>query len=226
MKHTRFLVFILTFFCAIQVVNAQKKTIHVLPENAKIFYNGQEVGNGSYEIKFKRGDDFVVLRFEAPGYITRTVRLFRENPKKTILYELYQDEAEMNSMGAGEGVDIANKYFTVTCREGMSEDVVWKRLMNIAVSNFENVEIRDKAAGWIRTAWVPTTFAYQIVRTRMEIRLQFAGEGELVYQVKLSSEIADKDCGRSDQCFERYDRILRKYEGVITELQTTLGSNL
>ena len=64
MKHTRFLVFILTFFCALTTCIAQKKTIHVLPENAKIFYNGQEVGNGSYEIKFKRGDDFVVLRFE------------------------------------------------------------------------------------------------------------------------------------------------------------------
>ncbi len=226
MKHTRFLVFLLTFLCTIQYVNAQKKTIHVVPENAKIFYNGQEVGNGSYEIKFKRSDDFVVLRFEAPGYITRTVRLFKENPKKTILYELYQDEAKMNSMGEDEGIDIANKYFTITCRKDMSEDVAWKRLMNIAILNFENIEIRDKAAGWLRTAWVSTTFAYQIVRTRMEIRLQFADEDMLTYQVKLSSEIADKDCGGSDQCFERYDRILRKYEGIITELQTTLGSNL
>ena len=64
----------------------------------------------------------------------------------------------------------------------MTEDVIWKRLMNIAVNNFENVEVRDKAAGWIRTAWVQTKFAYQVVRTRLEIRLQFACLVEKIQQ--------------------------------------------
>ena len=204
---------------------AQTKTIHVIPETAKIFYNGHEVGNGSYQIKFSRKDDFVILKFEAPGYISRTVKLLKENPKKTIAYELFVDEAEQNSVGAKEGIDLANKFFTVTCKKGMTEDVVWKRLMNVAVNNFENVEVRDKSAGWIRTAWTNTPFLYQIVRTRLEIQLQFTGEDELSYKVRISSEIADKDCGTSSQCFTKYDRILKKYEQIITELQTTLGSN-
>jgi len=205
-------------------VNAQsKKVVYVIPETAKIFYNGAEVGNGSYTVKFGRHDDFVMLKFEAPGYITKSV--FKNNPKKTVSYELFVDEAERNSIGAGEGMDLANKYFTVTCKKGMSEEVVWKRLMNIAVSNFENVEVRDKAAGWIRSAWIKSSFLYQTVRTRLEIQLQFTGEEELAYKVKLSSEIADKDCGTSDQCFVKYDRVLKKYEQVISELQTSLGSN-
>lgn len=204
---------------------AQKKTVYVIPETAKIFYNGHEVGNGSYEVKFSRNEDFVVLKFEAPGYIPRTVKLFKNNPKKTVSYELFVDEAEMNSIGVGEGVDLANKFFSVTVKEGMTEDVVWKRLMNIAVTNFENVEVRDKAAGWIKTAWINSTFLYQIVRTRLEIQLQFTGEDELAYRVRISSEIADKDCGTNNQCFTKYDRILKKYEQVISELQTSLGSN-
>ncbi|HBO27451.1 hypothetical protein [Culturomica sp.] len=208
-----------------QGVFAQKKTVYVIPETAKIFYNGHEVGNGSYQIKFSRNEDFVVLKFEAAGYISRTVKLFKNNPKKTISYELFVDEAEMNSIGAGEGVDLANKFFTITVKKGMTEDEVWKRLMNIAVTNFENVEIRDKAAGWIKTAWINSTFLYQIVRTRLEIQLQFTGENELAYRVRISSEIADKDCGLSNQCFTKYDRILKKYEQVISELQTSLGSN-
>ena len=208
-----------------QGVFAQTKTVYVIPETAKIFYNGHEVGNGSYEVKFSRKDDFVMLKFEAPGYISRTVKLFKNNPKKTVSYELFVDEAEQNSIGAGEGVDLANKFFTVIVKKGMTEDVVWKRLMNIAVTNFENVEVRDKAAGWIKTAWINSTFLYQIVRTRLEIQLQFTGEDELAYRVRISSEIADKDCGTNNQCFTRYDRILKKYEQVISELQTSLGSN-
>jgi hypothetical protein len=205
--------------------NAQKKTVYVTPETAKIYYNGHEVGNGSYEIKFSRSEDFVMLKFEAPGYISKPVKLFKNYPKKTISYELSVDEAMQNSIGESEGIDLANKFFSVTCKKDMTEDVVWKRLMNIAVSNFENVEVRDKSAGWIKTAWINSYFLFQIVRTRLEIQLQFTGEEELAYRVRLSSEIADKECGKSDQCFTKYDRILKKYEQVISELQTSLGSN-
>ena len=215
---------LLSAFCP--ALFAQVKTIHVVPENALISLNGEEVGNGSYVIKFKRNDEFVMLKFVAPGYIERTVKLFRDNPKKTLSYRLEEDEAERLSMGATDGVDIANKFFTVNCKAGMNEDIIWKRLMNIAVKNFENVEVRDKAAGWIKTAWVPTRFASQVVRTRLEIQLQFTGDDELAYKVKLSSEIAPAECGGHAECFTKYDRILRKYEQVITELQTSLGSNL
>lgn len=196
----------------------------MIPDNAKIYVNGDEVGSGMYEVDFGRKDDFVMLKFTAPGYIDRTVKLFKKNPQNTLSYELYLDEAEKNSVGASEGVDIANKYFTVTCKEGLTEDEVWKRLMNIAINNFENVEIRDKSAGWIRTAWVNTNFAYQVVRTKLEIRLQFTGEDELAYRVRLSSEMAYKDGGLDENSFEQYDRILKKYEMVITELQTSLGT--
>jgi hypothetical protein len=223
-------IFLLTAFIGFGIsVNAQlfadKKTVYVVPETAKIFYNGSEVSNGSYEIKFGRNEDFVMLKFEAPGYIPKTVKLFKNNPKKTVSYDLFPDDAMQNSLGANEGVDLANKFFSITCKKGMTEDVIWKRLMNSAVTNFENVEVRDKSAGWIKTAWINTSFLYQIVRTKMEIQLQFTGEDELSYKVKISSEIADRDCGTNSQCFTKYDRILKKYESVISELQTSLGSN-
>ncbi len=206
-------------------VFAQKKTIHVTPENAKIFVNGSEVATGTYTLKFSRGEDFVMLKFEAPGYLDKRVKLFKSNPSKTVGYTLAQDEAFLQSSGSEEGVDVANKNFTITIKEGMTEDVVWKRMMNIALMNFENIEIRDKDAGWIRTAWVNKKFASQIVRTRMEVKQSFNGEG-LSYLVKISSEISnDPDCS-GEQCFQKFNRILKKYEAIISELQTTLGSNL
>lgn len=207
-------------------IHAQKKTIIVQPETAKIFVNGSEVGTGSYTLKFNRGTDFYLLRFEAPGYLDRSVKLFKDNPNKTISYTLRENEAEKNSVGGdSEAGEMANKWFDVTCRQGMTEDVIWKRLMNIAINNFDQVEVRDKDAGWIRTQWVSTKFSEQTVRTRLEIRLSFSGDGQISYRVRLESQIKDNNC-RDSNCFVRYDRVLKKYVDVIQQLTTTVGSNL
>lgn len=209
--------------------HAQKKTIIVQPETAKIFVNGSEVGSGTYTLKFNRQTDFFMLRFEAPGYLSRSVKLFKDNPNKTISYTLKPDEAEINSVGGSDSEvgEIANRWFDVTCREGMTEDVIWKRLMNIAISNFNEIEVRDKDAGWIRTAWVSTGFrnSGQVVRTRLEIRLSFSGDNQISYRVRLESQIKDADC-RSGECWVKYNRLLKKYVDVVQQLTTTVGSNL
>lgn len=93
-------------------------------------------------------------------------------------------------------------------------------------NNFENIEIRDKDAGWIRTAWAISIYPYQTVRSKLEVRMSFSGNNELVYRVRVSSEIKENDCFGGDECFRKYERVLRKYAEVINELQNTLGSNL
>ena len=131
-----------------------------------------------------------------------------------------------NSIGGdSEQGDLANRWFDVTCREGLSDDVVWKRLMNIAVSNFDNVEVRDKEAGWIKTGWVVTRFPEQIVRTRLEVRMSFMGDDRVTYRVRLDSEIKEASCN-GNSCYVKYDRLLSKYANVVQELTTSVGSNL
>jgi len=49
-----------------------------------------------------------MLKFEAPGYITKEVKLLKNNPNKTIAYKLWEDETEKNSIGREMG-DFANK---------------------------------------------------------------------------------------------------------------------
>ena len=198
----------------------------VEPDNAVIYVNGSEVGTGSYVLNFGKNVDFFNLRFEAPGYLTRTVRVTKDNPQNTLSYKLMKDEAMLNSYGGeSEGGDVANRWFDVTCREGLTEDVIWKRLMNIAVANFENVEVRDKDAGWIKTGWIVTRFPEQAVRTRLEVRISFSGDGGLSYRVRLESEIKDNNC-MGDNCYARYNRLLKKYADVVQQLTTTVGSNL
>lgn len=205
---------------------AKKKTIVVEPDNATIFVNGSEVGTGTYVLNFGKGDDFYSLRFEAPGYLTRTVKVLKDNPQNTISFKLKKDEAHANSIGGdSEGGELANRWFDVICREGMTEDVIWKRLMNIAVTNFENIEVRDKDAGWIKTGWVVSRFPDQTVRTRLEVRLSFLGDGQISYRVRLESQIKDADCS-GNNCYEKYDRLLNKYADVVQQLTTSVGSNL
>lgn len=202
------------------------KTIHVTPDNATIFINGNEVGTGTYQYKFDRSTDFIMLKFTAPGYIERTVRLAKDNPKETVAYRLYEDEAMKQSLGSSDGVDMANKWMSITCKKGMTEDKVWKRLMAVAVDNFENVEVRDKSAGWIKTAWKDTQFeSGQTVRTRLEVRVAVDDEDELMYKVRVSSEIKWDPYCEGEQCWEKYPRVLRKFYDVLNDLQNSLGSN-
>lgn len=221
--------FICTLLLATSMGFAQTKTIHVTPDKAKIFVDGSEVGNGSYTLRFNLRTDFYMLKFECPGYITKQVKLFKNNPNKTIAYNLAKDEAFMNSIGpsgnAGgeDAIDLANKWFEVTARDGMDEAKIWKRLMSIANRNFDNVEIRDKDTGWIRTAWARTTFESQVVRTRLEIKVNTDSDDEIIYKVKIYSELNnDIEC-TGDDCFEKYDRVLKKYVDLINELQNKMN---
>ena len=65
----------------------------------------------------------------------------------------------MQSSRGGEdsGLDMANRWFDIICGNGVSEDEVWKRLISVSLNYFDNIEIRDKEAGWIRTGWKTTT---------------------------------------------------------------------
>ena len=224
----RFLIIMLALTSALTMSAAKnKKTVHVTPDNATIYVNGSEVGTGSYTVVFEKNTDFVMLKFSAPGYISRTFKLMSNNPKTTIAYKLFEDEALAQSVGSNDGVDIANKWMTVSCKKGLTEDKVWRRLMGIAVDNFENVEVRDKAAGWIKTAWKDTNFeSGQTVRTRLEIRINSGDDEELSYKIRVSSEIKDDPDCFGDQCYTRYPRVLRKFYDVLNDLQNSIGSNL
>lgn len=202
--------------------SAKKIKINVVPENAQIYIDGQMVGTGVYEVKFDKKSDFYVVKVEAPGYLTRTYRLLKDNPKNTILYTLPVDEAYEASVGNEDGLELSNRWMDITCKRGLSEDMVWKRLMNICTNYFDNIEVRDKSAGWIKTAWRVSRFKYQTVRTRLEIRMSFTDDEVITYRARLNVEIKDNDC-KGNNCYKVYDRVLKTFEPLIQELQTSVG---
>lgn len=222
MRHILLCLCVITSLFTSNAWAAKKITINVIPETANIYIDGQLVGTGSYEVKFERKTDFFVVKVEAPGYITRNYRLLKSNPKNTVLYTLPEDEAWSASSGSEEGMDMANRWFDVTCRQSLTEDKVWKRLISVCNNYFDNIEVRDKTAGWIKTGWRITKFKYQTIRTRLEVRMQFIDDDRLTYRARLSVQIKDNDC-RGENCYKNYDRVLRTFEPLIQELQTSVG---
>lgn len=203
--------------------DAKKITINVLPSEAKIYVDGTLVGNGTYRINMK--NDFYVIKVEAPGYWTRNYTLRKDYTKNAILYTLPENEALKNVISSDDGdgsSNVANRWFDITCRKGISENEVWKRLMNITTSYFSNVEVRDKAAGWIKTGWRTTSFTNESVRTRLEIRVSFVNEEHFTYRVRITSQIKDNEC-TGNNCYMAFEHVLKEFGPLIQELQTSVG---
>lgn len=198
--------------------SAQKiKTINVTPDNAKIYMGGIEVGSGTYELTMKK-QDFVVLRLSAPGYIDKTVRINKSDKRNAYSFTLEEDDSwnasDVNS-------DLANKTMTIKVGKDISPDDVWKRLSYYISESFSDLQTNDKSQGWIRTAWAIQTFNYVTIRTRLEVK-EVPGMDVITYKVTLSSEWAPRDCGLDDQCFRKWDRILKRYNQCVKDLQNSL----
>ena len=213
-----FTLFALTF----SVESAKKITIKTIPEFALITIDGQEVGSGTYQVKFDKHNEFYIVSVSAPGYITRKYRLLKSNPKNSVVYTLPESEAyAASSSGEDMGIE-PNTWMDITCKKGLTEDVIWKRLMSVVTSYFDNVEVRDKSAGWIKTSWAINRFKHETVRTRLEVRMSFTDEDVVSYRARLTTEIKDND-GKGSNCYIKYDRTMHRYEPMIQELQTTVG---
>lgn len=202
----------LSLSCSAQF-GGKVKTINVVPDKAKIIMGGAEVGQGSYSLNMGR-QDYVMLRLTCPGYVDRVVRVYRKDKRNAITFTLEEDE----SFSASEAnSDLANKYMTVNVREGLDEDIVWKRLVLTISELFPNLEVNDKESGWIRSSWEVERFAYVTVRTRIEIK-EVMGFETPRYRVRLQSEIASNECGTHDECFKAWDRVLKTYHQAINDL--------
>ena len=206
--------------CFVLSTNAQSKkvkSINVIPDNARIIIAGSEVATGQYNLTMGKAD-FVLIKFSAPGYIDKTVRVFKTDKSTALVFRLEEDAAYFAS---DEGSDLANKTMRIVVRKGISADEVWKRITYYITDQFPNMEITDKSAGWIRSAWNTETFPYATVRTRIEIK-EMPGMDDLTYRIELQSQIAWRSCGLNDQCFSKWERILKKYKKAVEDLKNSV----
>jgi len=218
----------------------RKIQFNVLPDDAKIFIDGKEVGKGSYSVKIAedRCTEILIIR---SSYVSERYELCNkadyQQPEPTYSVKLNEDEAYQQS----EESSIANKNFTIEVNPTTNPLDAWKRLTSIIQSRFDEIEAIDGTTTYLRTNWVGSTFNKSslfksIVRTRVIITS--GGNAPLKYNVKIQSEISKADCAsfkssddkyskpqittNMDQCFEPVDRLLRKYTDLIREIQVRL----
>ncbi|WP_200974152.1 hypothetical protein [Echinicola sp. 20G] len=210
------------FLLTTALVNAfdHKMKISTSEQDANIFVDGQLAGTGSVELKIEKGT-CVNVRVEKVGFVVeeRTFCDQKNQPKpdKNEYIRMSVDEA----FTASSSSDIAN--VDISLKPSKDELESWQLISRIITSYFDVIETTDRETGYLRTAWVAQNFNGSIVRSRCIVKL--GNTSPLEYKVKLISEYSNANGAtvKTDEAFKEWERILRKYEGLIPEMQSRVG---
>lgn len=198
-------------------VGKKKIQLGVSETDAEIFVNGKLIAKGSTEITVPK-DDCVTVIAKKTGWLDERIEFCNKkkmtSPPKTYFIEMRRDDA----YDASVQTDIANVDIEIQTGD-MDRDKAWKLVNQIVLSYIDVIEMTDKETGYLRTAWSLKSFLQNSVRTRIIIKE--ASTKPLVYKVKLVSEASGSPLVsvKSDELFKEWDRVLRSYSNVITEIQ-------
>lgn len=191
----------------------EKVTISCSEQDAAIYVDGLAVGNGTTKITVPKGE-CVNVKIVKTGFVTVEKNYCNKKgdsfPEKDFI-KLEVDEAYTSSISTR----IANVDISLKVKDVYGES--WKTLNNVILSYFDVIELTDKETSYLRTAWALQVFNTVTVRTRLIVKNDVDG-----YKVKLVSEISNTATKgvKTDESFREWDRVLRKYENVITDLQS------
>jgi hypothetical protein len=195
--------------------NAEKTVVTVSERDAKIFVNGKLVGYGTAKLVVDKGE-CVNMKVYKQGFLTIekdycNKKGYAEPPEKDYI-KLEPDEAYTSTVKS----DFVNNDVFISATPSIES---WRTLNQIIVSYFDIIEVSDKETSYLRTSWVTRSFKSGVIRTRLITKGDPRG-----YKIKLISEISQNPAAsvRDDEMFKETDRILRKYEGLIGEVQARI----
>ena len=208
---------------------AKDVKISVTPSDAKIYIDGNYVGDGIVTASVKKSDGFIVVKMEKEGYVTLEAKIFATDKRKAVSYTLRRDAFYDVSEPSG----LVNKYFSVTVSKDLytedengerNTELAWKMIHQIILNYFDEIQTTDIASGFIQTPWQYKTFpeADKQMRTRVSVKESNLG-GDLTFQIKVSSEVAPLLAAQRDESFQEIDRISKDFAPIISEFQARLG---
>lgn len=191
-------------------------------EDAEIFIDGEAMGRGqSPVVKLSKGECYNV-KVQKAGFLTEEARYCWQGATVGKPKNMFIALAEDDAYNASIQTDYANKDFEVTVRQQLNEGEAWKVISHIVTSYFDNLEMADKATGYMKTSWQSKSFTRTTIRSRIIVKQ--SSTTPLKYKIKIISECS-KDPNQSvkdDDKFKEWDRVLRAYEDVVTEFQSRL----
>ncbi|NQV01098.1 MAG: hypothetical protein HQ542_00495 [Bacteroidia bacterium] len=204
------------------VMAGKKKIRFVVSESdAKIYVNGAFVGEGRTELIINKSE-CIKVKVEKTGYLTEMIEFcnYKEGDPlpKDYRMVLLKDDA----YNASEPLDIVNEDFEVKTMK--TELEAWKLLSQIVTNYMDVIEVTDRETGYLRTAWETEHFSRNTIRTRVIIKL--ASTDPLSYKIKIVSEESGKPVTsvKDDEYFTEYNRVLKEYKDLISEMQSRLAN--
>lgn len=213
-----FIVIALPFFAAAQTVQ-----ISASENDAKIIVDGQNLGTGNLKVKVPK-NGCVNVKIVKAGFLkyeqTYCNKKGMTEPPKKQFFDMKKDDAEEASIKT----DQANIDFSVEVNRKLDLNDVWKRTNQIVTDYFDAIEVADKETSYLRTAWSVQSFQQNTIRTRLIIKL--SKSDPLTFKIKLVSEFsgAPMTSVKADEQFHDWDRVLRKYQNIISDFSTRLGN--
>ena len=186
--------------------------------DAQIFVNGSLVSSGKAEIKVSKNSK-VNVKVKKAGYISEERNYNNDGVMKLPKSEFITLQKDA-SYASSSTNDLANR--DIDIKTDKTEEDAWKKLSSIITGTFDVIEVTDKSTGYLRTAWAVEKFGPVTIRTRLVIKM--GNDNPLSYKVKIISERSEIALNaREDEKFETWDRLLRKYDNVIPEMQSRLS---
>lgn len=203
--------------------------ITVSPSTAKIYVDGNYVGDGTITASVKSKDGFIAVKIEEPGYVTLETKIYSSDKRKAVAYTLRRDVLFDYTIESG----IANHYFTVNVSKDLytvdnngkkDTEKVWKLIHQILLNYYDEIQTTDINSGFIQTPWSykKLTEVDKVIRTRVSVRENGIGD-DLTFQIKVSSEMTSVLGANNAESYKEVNRIVKEIEPIISEFQTRLG---
>jgi len=220
--YTLALVIIFIAMSGIDAIAGKRKIeFRVSEPDAKIYVNGYYVGMGQTLLIIEK-DECIKVKVEKLGYLTENIEYCNIKgrdplPKDYRLIMQVDDAYE-----ASAPLDIVNEDFEVKTMKPELE--AWKLLSQIVTNYMDVIEVTDRETGYLRTAWETEHFKRNTIRTRVIIKL--ASTDPLSYKIKIVSEESGKPMTsvKDDEYFTEYNRVLKEYKDIISEMQSRLAN--
>lgn len=213
--------FLFSTFFSIDALAGKKIIMLSTSENdAEIYIDGKLMGKGNTEVVVLK-NSCVTVQVKKMGFLTETISFCNKKnhavPPKSYYFQMERDDA----YDASVQTDIAN--IDIELKTDKTEIDAWKLISMIVTSYFDVIEVTDRETGYLRTSWEVKSFKQNTIRTRMIVKL--GTTDPLSYKIKLVSEESrsPNTSVKSDELYREWDRVLRKFQNVIDELQSRLS---
>lgn len=195
--------------------NRKIVSIHSEPQDAIIYVNELEAGQGNIELEINK-DETKTIKLVAEGYNEYVTQISFGDLKDISSYAIKMkiDPAYVASRRS----EMANRSLLWEIPVYISHDVAINGIKFHLSKFFDTFDICDDASGWYRSTWHYDKFPNKIVRSRLEIKEMGNQEKRILVRMLLQSQVSAQTQNVKDDDFQDWNRVLNKYEHLFRDL--------